>query len=461
MAGQLPNWENIAEKINSYVDDVRNEFEQMLGEIVEIPTVSMDPSYKNDIERGADLAVEFLKKFGFEAKKCTTPGNPVVFGSYVTDPKNPTVAIYNHLDVQPAGGPEWIREPFKFTKENGKYYGRGTTDDKGPALTALFAARFAVENGIPINIKFIWEFEEENGSPNFEYFIKNYKSELKTNSVLVSDTLWISSDKPAIPYGLRGLQGARLVLETGTKDVHSGTTGGWARNPIGELCQLISQLYDAKTGKVKIPGFYKDVKKLSDKELKNFLSSGFDVKKRMEVFGFKSVRTKDKAEVLRRIWAEPTFEVHGIVGGYTGPGIKTIVPPRAEAKISMRLVPNQTPKKAFKLLKDYVKKLNPDVEVKPENELEPYLGEFEGPYASAAVKAIEYAFGVKPAFIREGGSIGAVVTMQKLLKVPIVMIGLSLPEHGYHEPNENFDWKQASGGMKAFVRYFYEISQIK
>ncbi|CUT04282.1 M20/M25/M40 family metallo-hydrolase [Candidatus Kryptobacter tengchongensis] len=461
MAGQLPNWENIAEKINSYVDDVRNEFEQMLGEIVEIPTVSMDPSYKNDIERGADLAVEFLKKFGFEAKKCTTPGNPVVFGSYVTDPKNPTVAIYNHLDVQPAGGPEWIREPFKFTKENGKYYGRGTTDDKGPALTALFAARFAVENGIPINIKFIWEFEEENGSPNFGYFIKNYKSELKTNSVLVSDTLWISSDKPAIPYGLRGLQGARLVLETGTKDVHSGTTGGWARNPIGELCQLISQLYDAKTGKVKIPGFYKDVKKLSDKELKNFLSSGFDVKKRMEVFGFKSVRTKDKAEVLRRIWAEPTFEVHGIVGGYTGPGIKTIVPPRAEAKISMRLVPNQTPKKAFKLLKDYVKKLNPDVEVKPENELEPYLGEFEGPYASAAVKAIEYAFGVKPAFIREGGSIGAVVTMQKLLKVPIVMIGLSLPEHGYHEPNENFDWKQASGGMKAFVRYFYEISQIK
>jgi len=461
MAGQLPNWENIAEKINSYVDDVRNEFEQMLGEIVEIPTVSMDPSYKNDIERGADLAVEFLKKFGFEAKKCTTPGNPVVFGSYVTDPKNPTVAIYNHLDVQPAGGPEWIREPFKFTKENGKYYGRGTTDDKGPALTALFAARFAVENGIPINIKFIWEFEEENGSPNFKDFIKNYKSELKTNSVLVSDTLWISSDKPAIPYGLRGLQGARLVLETGTKDVHSGTTGGWARNPIGELCQLISQLYDAKTGKVKIPGFYKDVKKLSDKELKNFLSSGFDVKKRMEVFGFKSVRTKDKAEVLRRIWAEPTFEVHGIVGGYTGPGIKTIVPPRAEAKISMRLVPNQTPKKAFKLLKDYVKKLNPDVEVKPENELEPYLGEFEGPYASAAVKAIEYAFGVKPAFIREGGSIGAVVTMQKLLKVPIVMIGLSLPEHGYHEPNENFDWKQASGGMKAFVRYFYEISQIK
>jgi len=461
MAGQLPNWENIAEKINSYVDDVRNEFEQMLGEIVEIPTVSMDPSYKNDIERGADLAVEFLKKFGFEAKKCTTPGNPVVFGSYVTDPKNPTVAIYNHLDVQPAGGPEWIREPFKFTKENGKYYGRGTTDDKGPALTALFAARFAVENGIPINIKFIWEFEEENGSPNFEYFIKNYKSELKTNSVLVSDTLWISSDKPAIPYGLRGLQGARLVLETGTKDVHSGTTGGWARNPIGELCQLISQLYDAKTGKVKIPGFYKDVKKLSDKELKNFLSSGFDVKKRMEVFGFKSVRTKDKAEVLRRIWAEPTFEVHGIVGGYTGPGIKTIVPPRAEAKISMRLVPNQTPEKAFKLLKDYVKKLNPDVEVIRENALEPYLGEFEGPYASAAVKAIEYAFGVKPAFIREGGSIGAVVTMQKLLKVPIVMIGLSLPEHGYHEPNENFDWKQASGGMKAFVRYFYEISQIK
>ncbi len=461
MAVQLPSWENIAEKLNSYVEDVRNEFEQMLGEIVEVPTVSMDPAYKSEIEKGADLAVEFLKKFGFEAKKCETPGNPVVLGSYVTDPKNPTIAIYNHLDVQPAGGPEWVREPFKFTKENGKYYGRGTTDDKGPALTALFAARFAVENGIPINIKFIWEFEEENGSPNFEYFIKNYKQDLKVNSILVSDTLWISPQKPSIPYGLRGLQGARLVLETGTKDVHSGTTGGVARNPIGELSQLISQLYDAKTGKVKIPGFYKDVKKLTDAELKNFLASGFDVKRWIQVYGFKSVRTKNKAEILRRIWAEPTFEVHGIVGGYTGPGIKTIVPPRAEVKISMRLVPDQKPDKIFKLLKDYVKKLNPDVQVIRENALEPYYGEFTGPYAEAAVGAIEFGFGLKPAFIREGGSIGAVVTMKKHLKVPIVFIGLSLPEHGYHEPNENFDWRQASGGMKTFVSYFYNISQIK
>jgi acetylornithine deacetylase/succinyl-diaminopimelate desuccinylase-like protein len=273
--------------------------------------------------------------------------------------------------------------------------------------------------------------------------------------------LWISPEKPSIPYGLRGLQGARLVLETGTKDVHSGTTGGVARNPIGELCQLVSQLYDAKTGKVKIPGFYKDVRKLSKEELKNFLASGFDVKRWIQVYGFKSVRTKNKAEILRRIWAEPTFEVHGIVGGYTGPGIKTIVPPRAEVKISMRLVPDQKPDKVFKLLKDYVKKLNPDVQVIRENALEPYYGEFTGPYAEAAVRAIQYGFGLKPAFIREGGSIGAVVTMKKHLKVPIVFIGLSLPEHGYHEPNENYDWRQASGGMKTFVRYFYEISQIK
>jgi acetylornithine deacetylase/succinyl-diaminopimelate desuccinylase-like protein len=457
----MVNQEKIFERLNIYIDEMRGRYEQMLAEIVEIPTISMDEAYRDEVIRGADLAVEYLKNFGFEAERFETPGNPVVFGSFITDKKNPTVAIYNHLDVQPADVSEWEREPFKFFKEGDRYYARGTTDDKGPALAALFAAKFAVENGVPINIKFIWEFEEENGSPNFEYFIKRNRRRLNVDSVLVSDTLWISREKPAIPYGLRGLQGVTLILETGEKDVHSGTTGGAARNPIGEICQLISRLYDARSGRIKIPGFYRDVKKISPVELKNFLASGFDVRKWIKTYGFKKLRTRNRAEVLRRIWAEPTFEVHGIVGGYTGRGIKTIVPPRAEAKISMRLVPKQSPDKVFKLLKDYVKKLNPDVRVIKENALEPYLGEFSGPYAEAASRALEFAFGSKPAFIREGGSIGAVVTMKKYLRVPIVFIGLSLPEHGYHEPNENFDWGQASGGMRAFVKYFIEISQIK
>ncbi len=448
------------QNLPQYIESVRREFEDMLGALVEIPTVSMDPAHKPDIARGADLAVEFLRRVGCEAEKVETPGNPVVLGRLRSAGARRTVSIYNHLDVQPAQEPEWRREPFSFGREDGRYFGRGTTDDKGPALTAMLAARYAVENGVPININFIWELEEEIGSPNFEHFVKAKLNDIKSDSVLVSDTIWISREKPAIPYGLRGLQGARLVLETGEKDAHSGLTGGAARNPIGELCQLISLCYDARTGRVKIPGFYDDVKKISKEEMASFLASGFDVNRFMRAHGLKRMRTRDKARVLEAIWCKPTFEVHGIVGGYTGPGIKTVVPPRAEAKVSMRLVPDQEPARAFKLLKDFVKKHNPDVKVEPAGSLRAYLGEFSGPYADAARRALQHAFGRAPAFIREGGSIGAVVTMQKLMRVPIVFIGLSLPEHGYHAPNENFDWGQASGGIVAFVKYLSEITAL-
>lgn len=455
------NQSNFFDSLENYVNKSRGEFEEMLAKLIEVPTISMDPERKSDIRRGADLALDYLKKIGASAEKFETPGNPVVFGKLTTNENNPTVTIYNHIDVQPAQEPEWKRNPFTFYKENGRYEGRGTTDDKGPALTALLAARYAVENNLPINIHFIWELEEEIGSPNFEYFVDKKGNDLKTDSVLVSDTLWISRNKPSIPYGLRGLQGARLLLQTGQKDAHSGTTGGAARNPLGELCQLISQCYDARTGRVKIPGFYDDVARASSKEVQSFLDSGFNVNHFIKAHGFKSIRTKDTAKVIKSIWCEPTFEVHGLVGGYTGPGIKTVVPPRAEAKISMRLVPNQDTNKIFRLLRDFVKKQNPDVVVEREGALRPYLGQFSGPYADAARRAIEFGFGSTPAFIREGGSIGAVVTMQKKWRVPIMFIGLSLPEHGYHAPNENFDWGQASGGMKSFVKYFSEISSLE
>jgi acetylornithine deacetylase/succinyl-diaminopimelate desuccinylase-like protein len=449
--------------LDAYVSGVRQEFEERLAQLVEVPTVSMDLERKPDIDRGADLAVEYLKNLGAHAEKVATPGNPVVMGNLVTDPKHPTVVLYNHLDVQPADKEKdgWTTEPFTFVKDNETYRGRGTTDDKGPALTAMFAVRYAVDNGVPLNFKFIWELEEEIGSPNFEHFIKNEREELKTNSVLVSDTIWIARNKPASPYGLRGLMGFTLSLKTGEKDTHSGTTGGAARNPIGELMQLVSQCYDARTGKVKIPGFYDDVKKPSTAEIKSYLASGFDARRFTKVYQFKSIRSTDSARVLQSIMAEPTFEVHGLVGGYTGKGIKTIVPHWAEVKCSTRLVPNQNPAKIFRLIRDFVKQKNPDVKITHEATLRPYLGQFQGPYAAAASEAMQYAFGEKPAFTREGGSIGAVVTMEKYLRVPIVFLGLSLPEHGYHEPNENYDWGQASGGIKMFVKYFSEIANLR
>ena len=433
---------------------MQNEFEAKLQEWVEIPSVSAAPEHRDDIEKLADNAVAYIRQFGGTAEKIATPGNPVVIGEFLAGPGFPTVTVYNHLDVQPANEPQWKREPFVFHKEKGRYFGRGTTDDKGPALTAFFGARLAFEKKLPINIRFIWELEEEIGSPNFEHFIKANLGRLKTDSVVVSDTIWIARGKPAVGYGLRGLAPFRLVLETGTKDVHSGTTGGAARNPIGELCQLISECYDARTGRVKIPGFYKDVAKLSKKELASFLSSGFNVNKFREAHELKKIRPGVARDVMQRIWTQPTFEVHGMVGGYTGSGVKTAIAPAAEAKLSMRLVPNQDPDKVFKLVSQFIKKRNPDVQILPESFLKPFLAPREGPYIDAATDAMRFAFKKKPAFVREGGSIGAVVTMQEYLKVPIVFLGLSLPEHGYHAPNENYDWEQASGGMKMFEKYF-------
>lgn len=447
--------------LDAFVKGVQGEFEDRLASLVEIPTISMDPSHKPDITRGAELAASYLKDAGATGVEILeTAGNPVIIGKLATDPNNPTVTIYNHIDVQPAQEPEWTRDPFKFGRQDGKYLGRGSTDDKGPAMTALTGARYAFENGVPVNINFLWELEEEIGSPSFEACIKANADKLKTDSIVVSDTIWISRGKPAIPYGLRGVQGLTLSLETHTTDIHSGTTGGVARNPLGELAQVIAACYDAKTGKVKIPGFYKDVRPVTKAEIQQFTSAGFSMKGFFQAHKLKSARTKDPAEALKRIFAMPTFEVHGLVGGYTGPGIKTVIPPRGEAKISMRLVPNQKTAKIASLAEKFVKSVNKDVKVKRENALEPYLGVFTGPYAEAASAAMKFAFGKTPAFTREGGSIGAVVTMEKYLKAPIVFLGLSLPEHGYHAPNEFFDWEQASGGIKMFVKYFDSISSF-
>ncbi len=449
--------------LDKYIATIRPEFEDKLATLVNIPSISMDPERKGDIQRCADTAVEFLRGIGANAEAIPTKGNPVVVGEIITDPSYPTVSIYNHMDVQPADASEWNKAPFTFDKVGDRYEGRGTTDDKGPGLTALFAVKYALDNGVPINVKFIWELEEEIGSPNFESFVKANKQRLKTDSVLVSDTIWIARGKPAVPYGLRGLQAITLTLETHAKDIHSGLVGGAARNPIGELCDVIAKCYDANTGRVKIKGFYDDVRKATKAEIASFVNSGFTTKGFKQAHEIKALRPhlKTEGDVLQAIMSQPTFEVHGVVGGYSGPGVKTIVPHRAEAKISMRLVPNQNPATILKLVKAFLKQINPDVKVSAEHALEPFLGDFTGPYAEAARTAMKFAFRKDPAFTREGGSIGAVVTMQDYLKCPITFLGLSLPEHGYHAKNENYDWGQASGGIKMFTKYFEEIAQLK
>lgn len=443
----------------------RAEFEERLATLVEIPSVSMDPDRKGDLGRCAAAARSLLEEVGATVDVIDTGGAPMVLGRVTRDPAFPTVTVYNHLDVQPADPAEWRSPPFTFTRDGERYFARGATDDKGPALAALFGARLALETDARVNIQFLWELEEEIGSPNFARglgaAIKGTAgaAPFRTESVVVSDTIWTAAGKPSIPYGLRGLMGFTVSLQTGAKDVHSGTTGGAARNPLTELAGLIATCIDARTGRVKIPGFYSDVRKLTAAERAGFARAGFQSRRFRAAHELSSLRPhRDDQAVMESIMAQPTFEVHGLVGGYSGPGIKTIVPHRAEAKLSTRLVPDQDPAKVFRLIKAFIKKQLPDARVEHEASLAPYLAPLGGPYNAAAVAAMRATFGREPGFTREGGSIGAVLTMRKLLRAPVIFMGLSLPEHGYHAINENFDWGQARGGIEMFCRYFHNIA---
>jgi acetylornithine deacetylase/succinyl-diaminopimelate desuccinylase-like protein len=448
------------EDLLSHARAKRPEFEAILKKIVEIPSISVEPNRKGEVHRAAEYAVSLLQSFGAKATLYETKGHPIVYGRFDRGPDYPTVTVYNHLDVQPAEGPDWNTEPFSFIREGDVYRGRGTTDDKGPAMTALFGARYAFEQKIPLNIHFLWELEEEIGSPSFETTIRANAKEFATDSVVVCDTVWVSRARPACPAGLRGLQGFRFDLQTGETDQHSGTAGGAARNPVTELCQLIADCVDGKTGRVRIPGFYKDVAPPTKKELEDLKRCGFTVKDFKKDHLFRSLRVDDAMEVMKRIWMMPTFEVHGIAGGYQGPGVKTIIPPKATAIVSCRLVPKMSAAKVVKLVKAFVKDKNPDVKVSAEHELPPYEGKTTGPYADAIRGAMKFAFGKEPVFVREGGSIGAVLSMEKVLKTPVFFLGLSLPEHGYHAPNENYDWPQAEGGIAAFADYFRRLAEM-
>src|SRR5438105_1575726 len=410
---------SLYDSLDRYVEESRPRFEEWLGRLVEIPTVSMDPARRNDMWRGAEVAVGCLTSLGAQATIVETGGYPLVVGGWTQDPAWPTVTVYNHLDVQPAMEPEWTREPFKFTVEGEHYHGRGATDDKGPALTALLAARYAAEHGVRLNIQFVWELQEEIGSPHFAEGLAKAMNLRKPDSVVLSYSICLAGGRPAAPYGLRGNLAARLILETARREAHSGLTGGVARNPLTELAAVLAACVDAKTGRVTIPGFYKSVRPLGKTDRAQFLRSGFQVKTFAAAHQLTKVRVRDRMEVMKRLWAEPTFEVHGFVGGYTGPGVKTSIPPRAEAKVSMRLVPDQAPEVIFRQFKEYLRRLNPDVRVEVDGMLRPYAGTLGGPYAEAVRKALRFGFGKEPAFIREGGSIGAVVTIAKRWQVPV------------------------------------------
>jgi len=449
------------EALRRYAEDRRPAFEAELRTLVEIPSVSSDPGRKGDMRRCAEAAADLFRRYGGRAEVLETEGNPLVLGSFDSDPGHPVLTVYNHMDVQPANEPEWTTEPFRMGIEGDTYRGRGTTDDKGPALSAFFGALAARDAGVPLNVRFLWELEEEIGSPSFKGGLERHRDLLGTDAIVVSDTVWITRGRPSTPAGLRGLQGFRLTLETARHDLHSGVVGGAARNPLAELMTAVNDMVDGPTGHIKIPHFHREVVKPTRKELKEWAQSGFDVATFRQDHDLLSMRTVEPLKVMKRIWARPTMEVHGVVGGYTGPGIKSAVPPRAEVKMSCRLVPDMDGATTLARIRKFLARRHPDVVVHEEHGLAPFKGHVTGPYAQAVKEAYAFAFGVPCCFTREGGSIGAVRTMEEVLGCQVFFLGLSLPSHGYHAPNENYDWEQASGGMVAFAHYFEQVSGLE
>jgi acetylornithine deacetylase/succinyl-diaminopimelate desuccinylase-like protein len=446
--------------LRAYAERMRPTYERWLRRLVEIPSVSSDPAHQADVSRVARLAVALVTSAGGRARLVPTGGHPLVLGEMNAGPSFPTVALYNHLDVQPAERRDgWRTDPFRLVKRDGRYFGRGTTDDKGPAIAALFGAAAARAAGVPVNVRLFWELEEEIGSPHLERALRRLGRRAAPDAVIVSDTAWLTRRRPTATAGLRGWQGFRFRLETAESDVHSGVAGGAARNPIGELMELMCTIHDPRTGRVQVPGFYDDVAPLTARERADLRRSGFRVAVFKKDNRLGRLRSERPLEVMERIWALPTFEVHGVDGGYPGPGLKSVVPARAEVKASCRLVPHQRPERVAKLISAFARRHNPDVVVEVEKGgSPPCRTETTGPLATALKRAMAFAFGREPAFVRDSGTIGAVNAMQKIWGCPVGFLDLSLPDHGYHAPNENFEWRQAARGMAAFARLLEEIA---
>lgn len=428
-------------------------FRERLRTLVEHPTVTPGRPDDARVRAGAEAAAEIIRDAGGRAELIETSGTPAVLGRFAHPQPRAKVVVYNHMDVQPADPAAWDQaDPFAFEVEEHAereflYRGRGSTDDKGPALCALRAAALVAERELPIDIGFVWETEEEVGSTNFEEVVAQTRDALKCDGVIVSDTIWPNATQPAISIGLRGVLQFMLRLRTGEKQVHSGLAGGAARNPVRELCELVTAINRARFWK-------EDVLPPSREEIAGYAASGFDLEYFRSAHALDKLETEVPLEIMLRVWARPTFEVHGLVGGHHGAGVKTIVPDAAELKASFRLVAGQNPHRVEARLQQFVSAINPDVELDVKGYLSPYPGVDRGRVHEAITAGMAAAFGREPVPVREGGSIGAVPVLAEQLGVPVHFLPLSLPEHGYHAPNEYFDWRQARGGIQAFAHAF-------
>ena len=450
--------------MKEYIQENKERFFEELFSLLRIPSISAKKENKEDMRRCAErLAVLLIEAGADEAAVYPSDGNPVVFGQKIIDPKLKTVMVYGHYDVQPPEPLEkWDSDPFEPVIKDDQtgrpaIYARGANDDKGQLFMHIKAFEYLVATGkLRHNVKFIFEGEEEIGSPSLPAWVKANKKMLGADVVLVSDTTMISEKVPSINCGMRGLAYLEVTLTGPDKDLHSGHYGGAVANPIQTLCDIISGLID-KDGRVTIPGFYDDVVELSRADRAQLARAPFDMEEFKASVGVKALRGEKGYTPLERIGIRPCLDVCGIWGGYTGEGAKTVLPSVAHAKISMRLVPNQDSAKITKLFKKHLEKIAPkycNIEVKPCEGGEGFLIPISSPAFQAASRAMKEVYGIEPVPSRGGGSIAVLADMQKILGVDPLLMGFGLERDTIHSPNESYLLKQFFAGMESIAKFY-------
>jgi acetylornithine deacetylase/succinyl-diaminopimelate desuccinylase-like protein len=454
--------------VDNVIDFINVNRERYLDELkafLAIPSISALPQHAGDVKRCADWCADEMRRIGMQnVRLLETPGNPVVYGDWLGAPDAPTILFYGHYDVQPVDPLDlWQSPPFEAAVRDGEIYARGSADDKGQVFMHFKAIEAHLkQNGkLPVNMKIILEGEEEVGSVNLDNFIRDHRSELGADVVVISDSPMFARGVPSICYGLRGLVYFQIDLRGSSTDLHSGSFGGAVVNPAFALSQILAQMKD-RSGRIKIPGFYDDVVALQEEERKAWASLPFNEKAYRKDFGIPKVYGETGYTTLERTWARPTFEVNGLLSGFTGEGAKTVLPAVAMAKVSMRLVPNQTPDKIAELFELHVRDVAPktvELTITRMHGGKPWMTSYDNPFVQAAGRAIERGFGRKPVFTREGGSIPVVSTFQEELGLPSVLFGVGLPDENAHAPNEKLDVANFHGGVISSAYLYEEIAK--
>lgn len=444
-----------------YIKANQEKFKQELFDFLRIPSVSADPDHKEDVHKAAEFVARQLEQIGMNNVSIEkTDGHPVVLGEYLeAGSDKPTVLIYGHYDVQPPDPlDEWVSAPFEPTVRDGKIYARGASDDKGQSYIHVKAIESFLKTGteLPVNVKFIIEGEEEIGSPSLAPFLLANKERLACDMVLVSDTAMFAKDTPSITYGLRGLMYLEVEVTGPNRDLHSGVYGGGVQNPVNALCEMISKLKD-ENGVIQVPGFYDKVRPLSEKEREAYASLPFDKEVYLKTLDIDEVYGEDGYSTLERVSGRPALDVNGIWGGYQGKGAKTVLPAKANAKISARLVPDQEPKEIYRLIEKYLHEIKPTgvrLKVSEHHGGHAVLVDLDFYGLKAAAAAFGEVYGKEVLFGREGGSIPIVAEFGKILDATTILMGFGLNSDAIHSPNEHFHLRDFERGMQTSARFF-------